>query len=159
MTTTTTTTTTSHELVLERIFDAPPEQVFRAWTDPTRLPKWFVPKPMTLPACEIDPRQGGVFRTVMRAPDGQEFDNTGVFLDVVPNRRLVFTDALIPGWKPSDRAFMVASVELEDLGGKTRYTARAMHWSAEDREAHEKMGFHEGWGQCADQLAALLASM
>mgnify|MGYP002622027945 CR=1 FL=1 len=87
----------------------------------------------------------------MRDPDGNEHANPGVFLEVVPEERLVFTDAFAQGWMPQ-KPFLACVVTFEDEGGKTRYTARARHWTTEDREAHEKMGFHEGWGQCADQL-------
>jgi uncharacterized protein YndB with AHSA1/START domain len=82
-----------------------------------------------------------------------------VYLEVVPNERLVFTDAYTAAWEPSGKPFMTVVVTFEDVGGKTRYTARVRHWSVEDREAHEKMGFHEGWGRCADQLAALAAGL
>ena len=75
------------------------------------------------------------------------------------NERLVFTDAYTKAWEPSEKPFLTGIVTFEDEGGKTRYTARALHWTAADREAHEKMGFHEGWGQCADQLAALAAKI
>ena len=84
----------------------------------------------------------------------------GVFLEVVEGKRLVFTDAFRPGWRPAGRAFMAAEVLFEDAsGGKTAYTARAMHWSAEARLEHEKMGFHEGWGKAADQLEALAKTL
>ncbi len=81
----------------------------------------------------------------------------GVYLEVVPNKRLVLTDAYREAWMPSEKPFMTVIVTFDDLGGgKTRYTARVRHWSVADREAHEKMGFHEGWGRCADQLAELV---
>ena len=152
----TTTRVDGNDLVLTRIIDASPEKVFDAWTRPELLRQWFVPKPWTIAAAELDVRTGGASHIVMRAPDGTEFPNHGVYLEVVRNRRLVFTDAYTEAWVPSAKPFMTASVDLEDLGGKTRYTARARHWSKEDREAHEKMGFHEGWSICAEQLAALI---
>jgi uncharacterized protein YndB with AHSA1/START domain len=94
---------------------------------------------------------------IMRGPEGQEFPNDGVYLEVIPNQRLVFTDAFTSAWEPSDKPFMVAEVNFEDIGGgKTKYSARVRHWSVEDREAHEKMGFHEGWSQVAEQLAELV---
>lgn len=149
-----------HELVLERVFDAPPEKVFKAWTDPAILPRWFAPRPFTTPKVEIDLRPGGVFNVVMRSEDGTEYPNPGVVLEVVPGRKLVTTDAFGPGWVPAGQPFMVAEVTFEPLeGGKTRYTARARHWTAEAKAQHEQMGFHEGWGQCADQLAEVLATM
>lgn len=145
------------ELVLTRIIDAPREKLFRAWTDPELLKQWFAPLPWTISAAELDLRPGGTALVVMRDPDGNEYPNPGIYLEVVENERLVFTDAFTKAWEPSEKAFMTAIVTFEDIGGKTRYTARARHWTVADREAHEKMGFHEGWGQCADQLAALAA--
>jgi uncharacterized protein YndB with AHSA1/START domain len=146
---------TEHELVLTRLIDATPEQLFRCWTDPELMKKWFVPKPWTITQAETDIRPGGSSLVVMRSPEGQEFPNRGVYLEVVKNRKLVFTDAYTAAWVPAQKPFFTAIVTFEPEGGKTRYTARAMHWNAEDRETHEKMGFHEGWGQCADQLAEL----
>lgn len=148
------------DLVLIRIFDAPPEKLFRAWTDPELMKQWFVPRPWTLSKVESDVRAGGSSLVVMRDPEGQEYPNPGVYLEVVPNKKLVFTDAYTSAWTPSAKPFMTAIVTFEDIGGgKTKYTAIARHWSSEDRETHEKMGFHEGWGQCADQLAELVAKM
>jgi uncharacterized protein YndB with AHSA1/START domain len=95
----------------------------------------------------------------MRAPDGSEFPNPGVFLEVVENERLVLTDAYTSAWEPSEKPFMTVIITFEDEGRKTRYTARVLHWTVADRDEHEKMGFHEGWGQCADQLAALVAKL
>jgi uncharacterized protein YndB with AHSA1/START domain len=150
----------SHELVLTRIIDAPREKLYRCWTEPVLLKQWFVPKPWTIAKAEVDVRPGGSSLIVMRSPEGQEMPNPGVFLEVVPNERLVMTDAYTRAWVPSAKPFMTAIVTFEDLGGgKTRYTARALHWTAEDRETHEKMGFHEGWGICAEQLAALVKTI
>lgn len=148
-----------HELVLSRVFDAPPGLVWKAWTEPKHLMQWFVPKPWSLVECDVDLRAGGVFRTVMRSPEGETFPNPGVFLEVVPQKKLVFTDAYVNAWTPSAKPFMTAIVTFEPQGGKTKYTAKAMHWTAEDRVAHEKMGFHEGWGAAADQLADLLTKL
>ena len=147
--------TSDRELVLTRLLDAPREKLFKAWTDPQLLKQWFAPLPYTTPHAELDVRPGGASLVVMRSPDGTEFPNHGVYLEVVENERLVFTDAYTEAWKPSEKPFMTAVLTFEDEDGKTRYTARVLHWSAADREAHEKMGFHEGWGQCADQLEAL----
>ncbi len=149
-------TLSDRELVISRIIDAPREKVFQAWTDPELLKQWFAPKPWTTPVAELDVRPGGASLIVMRGPDGNEFPNRGVYLEVVRNERLVFTNAYVRAWEPSEKPFMTVIVTLEDLGGKTRYTARVLHWTVADRETHEKMGFHKGWGQCADQLAALV---
>jgi uncharacterized protein YndB with AHSA1/START domain len=151
--------TEERDLVLTRLIDAPREKLFRAWTDPELMKQWFVPRPWTLSVAEVDLRPGGSSLIVMRDPDGNEFPNRGVYLEVIPNERIVVTDAYTEAWTPSAKPFMTAIVTFEDEGGKTRYTARARHWTAADREAHEKMGFHEGWGKCADQLAELVAKL
>jgi uncharacterized protein YndB with AHSA1/START domain len=144
------------ELVLARIIDAPRENVYRCWTEPQLITQWFAPKPWTTPRAEIDVRPGGSSLIVMRGPDGDEFPNPGVILEVEPGRRLVFTDAYTSAWEPSAKPFMTLALTFDEEGeGKTRYIARAKHWSVADREQHEKMGFHEGWGICADQLEEL----
>ena len=148
----------NRELQLSRLIDAPREKLYRAWTEPELLKQWFAPLPYTTPVAELDVRPGGATFVMMRAPDGQELPNRGVYLEVVPDRRLVFTDAYTKAWEPSAKPFMTVILTFDDEeGGKTRYTARVLHWTEADREAHEKMGFHEGWGRCADQLAALVA--
>ena len=144
------------ELVLTRTFNAPPEKVFRAWTEPELLTQWFAPLPWTTPRAELDVRPGGTNFIVMRSPEGEDFPSAGVYLEVVKNERLVITDAYTRAWEPSSQPFMTIILTFEDIGGKTRYTARVLHWTAADRERHEQMGFHQGWGQCADQLAELL---
>jgi uncharacterized protein YndB with AHSA1/START domain len=153
----TATPASDRELVLTRLIDAPREKLFRAWTEPELMKQWFTPRPWTTPVIEVDLRPGGSNLIVMRGPDGTEFPNRGVYLEIVKNERLVFTDAYIKAWEPSEKPFFTGIITFEDEGGKTRYTARAVHWTVADREAHEKMGFHEGWGLCADQLAELAA--
>jgi len=147
----------SRELVLTRLVEAPREKLYRAWTDPGLLTQWFAPKPWTTPRAELDVRPGGSNLVVMADPEGNEFPNRGVYLEVVPNERLVVTDAYTRAWEPSEKPFMTLILTFEEEVGKTRYTARVRHWTEADREAHEKMGFHEGWGQCADQLAEVVA--
>jgi uncharacterized protein YndB with AHSA1/START domain len=151
--------TSDRELVLTRIIDAPRAKVFKAWTDPELLKQWFAPLPYTTPVAELDVRPGGANLIVMRDPQGNDLPNRGVYLEVVENERLVFTDAYTKAWEPSRKPFMTVIITFEDEGGKTRYTARVQHWTAADRETHEKMGFHRGWGQCTDQLAALVANL
>jgi uncharacterized protein YndB with AHSA1/START domain len=150
---------TDRELVLTRLIDAPREKLYRAWTEAALLQQWFAPAPWTTPHAELDVRPGGTNTIVMRSPDGNDMPCSGVYLEVVPNRRLVFTDAYTGAWQPSQKPFMTVILTFEDEAGKTRYTARVRHWTVADREAHEKMGFHQGWGQCADQLAALVARL
>ena len=147
------------ELVLTRLINAPRAKVYRAWTDPELLKQWFAPKPYTTPIVEIDVRPGGSAYFVMRGPDGKDLPNRGVYLEVVPNEKLVSTDAYVKAWEPSEKPFMTLILTFEDEGGKTRYTARVRHWTVADREAHEKMGFHEGWSLCTDQLEALVAKI
>ncbi len=149
----------AHELVLTRLIDAAPEKVYRCWTEPELLKRWFAPRPYVTPVAELDVRPGGSVFIVMRGPDGKDLPNPGVYLEVVPNRRLVSTDAYVRAWQPSEKPFMTLDLTFEPVDGKTRYTARARHWTAADREAHEKMGFHEGWGLCTDQLEQLVATL
>jgi uncharacterized protein YndB with AHSA1/START domain len=150
---------TNRELVLTRIIDAPPEKVFKAWTDPELLKQWFAPLPYTTPVAELDVRPGGANLIVMRSPEGADMPNRGVYLEVIPNERLVFTNAYTKAWEPSEHPFMTVVLTFEDVGGKTKYTARVLHWTVADREKHEQMGFQVGWGLCADQLAAVAASI
>lgn len=145
----------NRELVLSRLIEAPREEVFKAWTDPERLKQWFAPAPWTTPKAEIDLRVGGGNTIVMADVAGNEFPNRGQYLEIVPNERLVFTDAYTGDWQPSEKPFMTAVLTFEDEDGKTRYTARVRHWTVEDRETHEKMGFQEGWGLCTEQLEAV----
>ncbi|MDB6061966.1 MAG: hypothetical protein JWM78_2069 [Verrucomicrobiaceae bacterium] len=145
------------DLVLERIIDAPREKLFRAWTDPELIKQWFTPRPWTTPVVETDVRVGGSSFILMRGPDGEEFPNRGVYLEVIENEKLVFTDAFVNAWEPSEKPFMTGILTFEDICDKTKYTARVRHWTVADREAHEKMGFHDGWGKATDQLVALVA--
>jgi len=153
------TDTTSHELELIRIIDASPEKLFMAWTEPALLKQWFSPAPWTVTKAETDVRIGGCHLIVMRSPEGDEFPNHGVYLDVVKNERIVFTDAYTEAWQPSLKPFMTGIITFEALGEKTKYTARVLHWSVADREMHEKMGFHEGWGLATNQLEALVSRL
>lgn len=145
------------DLVLERFVDVTPELVWAAWTRPEHVTKWFTPAPWSTVACEIDLRPGGAFRTVMRSPEGQEFPTSGCYLDVVPNRKLVWTDALVAGYRPSKADpnlgfHFTAAILLEPRGAGTKYTAVAQHGDEEARDKHESMGFHDGWGKALDQL-------
>ena len=146
----------TNELVLDRILNAPREKLWRCWTDPKLMEEWFCPKPWSVSDAVVDLRPGGEFSTVMHGPEGEEFPNTGVDLEIVAVRNLVFTDDVAPGWLASGRPFMVAEISFEDAGaGRTHDVARARHWSEEVKKEHESMGFHEGWNAVADQLEAL----
>jgi uncharacterized protein YndB with AHSA1/START domain len=152
------TSTEGRDLILTRFIDAPPEKVFKAWTQPELLKQWFAPLPWTTPAAELDVRPGGSNLIVMRGPDGNEFPNRGVYLGVVENQRLVFTNAYTEAWEPSEKPFMTVILTFDAQDGGTNYTARVKHWTIADREAHEGMGFHKGWPICTEQLAALVES-
>jgi uncharacterized protein YndB with AHSA1/START domain len=147
------------DLVLERIVDVPRELVWAAWTRPEHIKEWFAPAPWTTVDCEIDLRPGGIFRVVMRSPEGQEFPSIGCYLEIIENEQLVWTDALAPGYRPSKDPFFTAVITLASRGKGTKYTALAIHRDAAGREKHEKMGFYAGWSQCLDQLVALAKKM
>ena len=142
------------DLVLEREIDVPPSLVWKAWTTPRHVEQWFVPKPWTISECEIDLRPGGIFRTVMRSPDGEEMPNVGCYLEIVPEQRLVWTDALLPGYRRAPEPFFTAVVSMQARGAGTLYTATAIHRDPAGRERHEEMGFHHGWGTVLDQMVA-----
>ena len=148
-----------HELVLSRLIDVPRATLYRCWIEPALIIRWFTPPPWRTIAAETDPRAGGASLITMQGPDGTLVPNRGVYLEVIPNQRIVFTDAYSCAWVPSAKPFFTGILSFEDEGGRTRYTARARHWSAEDCAAHEKMGFHAGWGVATDQLAALAATL
>lgn len=148
------------DLLLERIVDVPRELVWAAWTMPQHVVKWFTPAPFTTTHCEIDLRPGGIFRTVIRSPEGEEFTNAGCYLEIVDNARLVWTTVLGPGFRPARQSPTLpftAIVSLESTERGTKYSALAMHGRADERARHEAEGFHEGWGTALDQLVALMS--
>jgi uncharacterized protein YndB with AHSA1/START domain len=142
------------DLVLVRELAAPRAVIWRCWTEPEHLMQWFVPKPHKVTACHLDVRVGGACNTTFDV-EGAVMENKGVYLEVVPGEKLVFTDTYTEGWKPAAEPFMTAIVTFEDLGGgRTRYTAVARHRNAETARQHREMGFHDGWGTVATQLEA-----
>jgi len=151
--------TNDRELVLTRLIDAPREKLWRCWTEPKLMVQWFTPPPWKTVHVETDVRPGGSSYLVMKGPEGQEMPNRGVYLEVVKNERLVFTDAYTEAWQPAAKPFFTCVLTFGNEDDKTRYTARALHWTREDRETHEKMGFHQGWGIATDQMAALAKTL
>jgi uncharacterized protein YndB with AHSA1/START domain len=142
------------DLMLERFVHARPELLWKAWTEPEHLERWFAPRPTEVVACEIDLRPGGAFSFTMRTPDGNVLPpSVGCWLEVDRNRRLVWTDALGPGYRPKDDGFLTAIIVFEPEGAGTRYTAIALHKDPGDRQRHEDMGFLDGWSTALDQLA------
>jgi uncharacterized protein YndB with AHSA1/START domain len=147
------------ELVITRLIDVPRDKLFRCWTEPALIVQWFTPPPWKTIRAEMDVRPGGSSMVVMQGPDGTEIPNPGIYLEVVKNERLVFTDAYTSAWVPSAKPFFTSILTFEIEDGKTRYTARARHWTEDDAKAHEQVGFYVGWGIATDQLAALAATL
>lgn len=154
---------TNHtDLVLERTLDAPIDLVWEAYTNPEHIKQWFAPRPYQITECELDLKPGGIFRIRMVGPDNFDTGHgvPGCVLEVVDKKKLSWTSALGPGYRPNEtgegcESFpFTAIVTFADAGdGKTAYKAVAMHKDEADRDTHEKMGFQDGWGTCADQLA------
>jgi uncharacterized protein YndB with AHSA1/START domain len=146
------------DLLLERVVDVPPELVWDAWTQPEHVVRWFTPVPWRTTRCTIDLRPGGEFTTVMESPEGDANTNTGCYLELVPQQRLVWTTVLGPGFRPTRPApelAFTAVITLERAGTGTKYTALAMHGDPDACARHETQGFHAGWGTALDQLVAL----
>lgn len=136
-----------------------PARVWRCWTEPKLIEQWFAPKPVIMRDVVVDLWPGGEFSSRMILPDGTEIKNAGTLLIVEPERRLVFTDCLGPGFRPKDNPFFSAEVLIKPDGDGTLYTARAIHGSAATRDTHAEMGFHQGWGTVAAQLEAVAAML
>jgi uncharacterized protein YndB with AHSA1/START domain len=160
--------TNEKDLVLERTLDAPVDLVWAAYTDPEHLKQWFAPKPYQITECELDLRPGGVFRIRMAGPDNFDTGHgtPGCVLEVIKNKKLTWTSALGPGYRPNvagegcESFPMTAIVTFEDAGnGKTAYRAIALHKDAKDKATHEQMGFHDGWGTVAGQLEEYAKSL
>ncbi|MFN0072502.1 MAG: SRPBCC family protein [Chloroflexota bacterium] len=154
----------TRDLLLERQFDAPPEVVWRACTEPDRVKQWIAPAPWVTVECEIDLRPGGMFRFLMKSPDGsEESANLTCYLEVVKEQTLVWTNALAPGYRPVGSIehvpLITAIFSFEPSGTGTKYVARVVHKDEHDRKQHEEMGFYEGWGTCLDQLVAVTKTM
>jgi uncharacterized protein YndB with AHSA1/START domain len=153
----------TRDLEITRIFDAPRELVWKAWTEPERLMRWWGPKDFTSPACKIDFRVGGKYHFCMRTPDGQDLWSTGVYKEIVPLERIVCTDSfadadgnIVPGtYYGMAEDFpleLLVMVTFEDLDGKTKMTLR--HQGLPAGEMAEMTG--QGWSQSFDKLAESL---
>jgi uncharacterized protein YndB with AHSA1/START domain len=154
------------DLTFERIVDVPKELVWKAWTTPQLITKWFTPAPWQTVECEIDLRPGGNFYTLMRSPEGQDFPNQGCFLEIIENKKLVWTNALLAGFRPSPSSAtcgdeqadfkFTATIALESHPQGTKYTAIVIHSDEAGCKQHREMGFQEGWGAALDQLVAMI---
>ena len=146
------------ELTITRFIGAPPARVWKAWSTPEHLAKWWIPAPIECQVVKLDLRPGGGFETRMRE-NGGEFQPhvEGCFLDIASQQRLVWTTTLAEGWQPIEPWLaLTAIIKLEAERHGTRYSAHVLHKSAADSRKHEEMGFQEGWGTTIDQLAAFV---
>ena len=151
---------TDRDLVLSMVLNVPREKAYQCWTQPDLLVQWFAPRPWSTPKAVMDVRPGGASLITMADDKGNEYPNPGQYLEVIPNEKLVFSDAFTGDWAPSGKPFFTGILTFEDAGeGKTKYTAVARHWTAEDAANHKKMGFHEGWKQCALQLEEVASKL
>jgi len=160
------------DVVFTRLFPAPRDLVFQAWTDPARMAQWWGPQGFTNPVCELDPQVGGAWRIVMRSPDGIDYPLTGTYLEIVRPERLVMTcsvkehpadwHALVRQNRPKTAGEpaqdFLWTVTFEDQGGKTRLIIRSHFAAAADRDALVKIGMETGWNQSLDRLRDLLAA-
>jgi uncharacterized protein YndB with AHSA1/START domain len=154
------------DLTFERFVDVPPHLVWRAWTEPALMKQWFCPLPWKTIHADVDVRPGGKFHTIMQSPEGHEHPGTGCYLETVKNERIVWTNALLPGFRPAlanapcgdDNEFMfTAMVEMAPHGENgTRYRATVIHADEAGAKKHAEMGFEAGWSTCLDQLVAMV---
>jgi uncharacterized protein YndB with AHSA1/START domain len=151
------------ELTITRIFDAPRELVWKEWTEPERVMRWWGPKEFTSPACKIDLRVGGVYHFCMQSPDGQRFWSTGVYREIVPMEQIVYTDSFadeegnvvpasyygMPGDWPAE---LLVTVTFEEDGDQTKMTLRQVGIS----EGQMSDMTEAGWNESFDKLAKSL---
>jgi len=143
------------QLSVTRHIAASPERVWDIMTN--RISDWWCPKPWRAEFGKLERRPGGASNCTMYGPDGEVHPHPGLVLAWDEGRRFAFTDAIVGDLEPAG-PFMIGIWQIEPEGSGTRYTAVARHWSKEDCERHEAMGFAEGWGACADQLVEICES-
>lgn len=143
-------------IVITRTFGAPRELVFKAWTDPKLMAQWWGPDCFTNPVCELDPRPGGAWRIVMRAPDGVDYLCSGIYREVVPPERLGFTNnAADQDGKPLLEGF--TTVTFVEESGKTKLTLETRAAGLVPYAAQMLAGMDVGWNQSLDRLLRLVA--
>lgn len=151
----------SRTLVIARLLDAPRALVFKTFSDPYHLSRWWGPKGFTSPVCEVDFRVGGKWRHTMRSPDGHDLPVENEYLEIVPPERIVYRnfvpDAAAFGNNPPPS--FVRTITLEEKDGKTLLTMVARFDTAEDREKAAARGFRQGTEQSFDKLEAHLRSL
>lgn len=146
------------DLVLDRVVDADVAAVWMAWTTPELLMRWFAPAPTEMVACDVDLRPGGAFRAVMRTASGAVVETLGSYLHVDAPNRLIWTTALLPGFRPAPdpAGAFTAVVTLTPATGRTRYRAHLVHADGASAREHAANGFHGGWSTALEQLVALV---
>ena len=148
---------TDRELVITRVFDAPREMVWKAWTDPEHVMRWWGPKDFTNPVCELDVRPGGAILIHMRGPDGVVIPNKGVFHEIVEPERLVLTTSAFEDEEGNPQLEVLNTVTFEEQGGKTKLTLRVVVVKATPEVEGALAGMEEGWNQSLDRLAEALS--
>ncbi|MBU1824389.1 MAG: SRPBCC domain-containing protein [Alphaproteobacteria bacterium] len=146
-------------LTISRLIAAPPSAVWNAWSVPENLAKWWIPAPIECQVVTLDLRPGGGFVTRMREDGAGDFQPhvDGCFLEVVPEKKLVFTTVLTEGWQPVEPWLAITAIlTFEAQDGGTLYSARVLHKTPQESAKHDEMGFQEGWGTAIGQLAGLL---
>lgn len=150
------------EIVITRVFDAPRNLVWQAWTEPEHVAAWWGPRGFTTTVLELDLRPGGLSRYVMHGPDGSDYPVKGVFREIVPGERFVSTDEFDEGYQSEEAddlpSGMVITCQFDEVGEQTRLTLTISHPTVEVRRQHEEMGVVAGWNSSLDCLDDLLAS-
>jgi uncharacterized protein YndB with AHSA1/START domain len=145
------------DLNISRVIKASRSAVWNAWTDSASFERWWIPEPAQCRVVEMDLRPGGALVTHISENGGAFAPHlSACYLAVDHLERIVFTNALLGGWRPAEQPFITAIITLRDHPLGTDYSAHVMHKSNADREMHETLGFHDGWGTVAEQLARLV---
>ncbi len=148
------------DFTVSRIIKAPRRVVWKAWTVPEHLEKWWCPEPMTCQILAFEPRQGGAFNMLIRSPNGEEMPQTGAFLEIVPEERIVFTTALTEGWRPAATLLPItAFISMRDERDGTRYETRVLYMDEQERQKLEEMRFEAGWSAAIDQLGEFVTQI
>ena len=147
------------DLVVTRTIAAPARALFRCWTEPELLRQWFVPHPWGVSHAEVDLRVGGQSLVTMRDTKGNEYPNPAVFLEIVPDCRLVMANGWSDGWVPHNVTPMICILDFEPDGDGTRHAVCVRHWSEEARDEHEHRGFRPAWNLAFDRLAAVATKL
>jgi uncharacterized protein YndB with AHSA1/START domain len=149
------------DLVFERTTNIPVEKLWKGWTQPETLMKWFCPRPWKVTDCRIDLCAGGEFFNTMEGPNGEKMDNHGCYLEVVENKKLIWTGMMTKGFRPipplDPLGFQfVATILFNQTDKGSSYKAIVAHADEDGRKKHETMGFQEGWGKAFDQLVEVM---